>query len=135
MTHIPSSAHHAKREQGLVGQQLGSSLDPPSQRVEAIPERLSIPGSNRINRLAPIKLIPHPPALLLSKKMNSFPSGLLNWSTSFCRLLIVIVPSSLKNPYLTGGAVNCRREKLVAEVLTSLSGTSFQTDPKFGYSC
>ena len=106
MTHILSSAHLSKHEQGLVDQQLDSNLDSPSQRLKGFSGRLGIPGSNRINRLAPIKLIPQPPALLLSKKMNSFPSGLLNWSTSFCRLLIVIVPSSLKNPYLTGSVVS-----------------------------
>ena len=37
-----------------------------------------LPGSNKIRRLAPMRLIPHPPALLLSKNTNSLPSGSLN---------------------------------------------------------
>ena len=37
-----------------------------------------LPGSKRIRRLAPIRLIPHPPALLLNKKTNSLPFGSLN---------------------------------------------------------
>jgi hypothetical protein len=45
--------------------------------------------------------MPHPPALLLRRKINSLPSGLLNWSTSFCRFVMVIVPSRRKKPYLT----------------------------------
>ena len=108
-THTLSSAHRAKLARGLVGQRLGSNLHQ-SQTLKVIPRRLGVPGSNRINRLAPIRLMPHPPALLLSKNINSFPSGLLNWSTSFCRLLIVIVPSSRKNPYLMGDMVNISRK-------------------------
>jgi hypothetical protein len=57
-------------------------------------------GSKRINRFAPIKLIPHPPAFELSKKTNSFPSGSLNRETIFDRLLTFIVPSNLTQPYL-----------------------------------
>jgi hypothetical protein len=59
-----------------------------------------VPGSNRIRRFAPMRLIPHPPALLLSRKINSFPLGSLNWSTSFWRFVMLMVPSSRKHPYL-----------------------------------
>lgn len=134
VTHIPSFAHHAKHELGLVGRRPGSNLDQ-SQRLKAIPRRLGIPGSNKINRLAPMRLIPHPPALLLSKNINSFPSGLLNWSTSFCRLLIVIVPSSRKNPYLRVVWSLISPGKLVTQVPTSLCGTASQTNPMSAYSC
>lgn len=47
-------------------------------RMEGILHRCSIPGSNSMSLFAPIKLIPQPPALELSKKMNSLLSGLLN---------------------------------------------------------
>jgi hypothetical protein len=57
-------------------------------------------GSKRINRFAPIKLIPHPPAFELSRKTNSFPSGSLNRETIFDRLLTFIVPSNRTQPYL-----------------------------------
>jgi hypothetical protein len=73
-----------------------------------------VPGSKRIKRLAPIRLIPHPPALLLNRKMNSLPSGSLNRSTSFCRLVMLIVPSSRKHPYLrvcTSSVEACTKRK------------------------
>jgi hypothetical protein len=57
-------------------------------------------GSKRINRLAPIKLIPHPPALELRRNTNSLPSGSLNLDTIFDRLLTFIVPSNRTQPYL-----------------------------------
>lgn len=56
------------------------------------------PGSKRINRFAPIKLIPHPPALELRRKIRSLPCGSLNLSTSFCRFEEVIAPSSRQKP-------------------------------------
>jgi hypothetical protein len=34
------------------------------------------------------------------------PLGSLNWSTSFCRLVIVIDPSNRKNPYLSSSVSN-----------------------------
>ena len=55
-----------------------------------------LPGSNSTRRFAPMRLIPQPPALLDSKKTNSFPSGSLNWSTSFWRFLILVLPSRRK---------------------------------------
>jgi len=59
-----------------------------------------IPGSNRIKRFAPMRLRPQPPALELRRKTNSGPSGSLNLSTSFWRLLTFMVPSSRRQPYL-----------------------------------
>jgi|ERR1700722_6804454 len=66
----------------------------------------AIPGSKRMSRLAPIKFIPHPPALLLNRKMNSFLAGSLNWSTSFWRLVMLMLPSRRKQPYLKDAAFN-----------------------------
>ena len=59
-----------------------------------------------MSRLAPIKFIPHPPALLLNRKMNSFLAGSLNWSTSFWRLVMLMLPSRRKQPYLKDAAFN-----------------------------
>lgn len=53
-----------------------------------------------MRRLAPIKLIPHPPAFELSKKTNSLLSGSLNRDTILDRLLTFIVPSNRTQPYL-----------------------------------
>ena len=79
LTYIPSSAHHATRGQEPVDQQLDSNLKGSFVRCLHVYDKgPHIPGSNRINRFAPIRLIPHPPAFELSKKMNSFPSGSLN---------------------------------------------------------
>lgn len=83
-------------------------------------------GSNITKRLAPIKFRPHPPALLLSMKMNSgfwetqnwgqkekeeldrddspqkhlLTDGLLNFSTIFALFLMDMVPSSRTYRYL-----------------------------------
>jgi hypothetical protein len=54
-----------------------------------------------MSRLAPIKLIPHPPAFELNRKTNSLPSGSLKRETIFDRLFTFMEPSSLTQPYLT----------------------------------
>src|SRR3984885_3333073 len=90
-THILSFAHHAKHGPGLADRRQDSSLSP--SQPKATRDVLSAknpPGSNSIRRFAPMRLIPHPPALLLSKKTNSLPSGSLNWSTNFCLFVMLI---------------------------------------------
>lgn len=78
-----------------------------------------------------MRLMPHPPALLLSKKINSLPLGSLNWSTSFCRLVTVIVPSRRKNPYLTRLRVS--RNFISSPRRTSCFDTVFRRGQAFGY--
>ena len=53
-----------------------------------------------MSRLAPMRLIPHPPAFELSRKTTSFESGLLKVSTSFCRFFVDVVPSRRRNARL-----------------------------------
>lgn len=43
--------------------------------------------------LPPMRLMPQPPALLLSRKTKAPLCGLLNWSTMLVRLLALIEPS------------------------------------------
>lgn len=71
-----------------------------NQSVSAFQLEGRRPGSKRMRRFAPMRLIPQPPAFELNKKTNSGPSGSLNRSTNFCRLLTFIVPSSRRHPYL-----------------------------------
>jgi len=109
ITYNPSFDHHAKHELKLAYLKQDSNLytkkqiskDSLKKKQEMNKELLFVfflPGSKRIKRFAPIKLIPHPPAFELNKKTISFPSGSLNLSTSFCRLVTAIVPSSRKKP-------------------------------------
>ena len=46
-----------------------------------------------------MRLIPHPPALDESKNTKQSSVGSLNFLTSFCRLLMPVLPSSLQIGY------------------------------------
>jgi hypothetical protein len=90
-THNPSSDHHATRERAPAYRKRGSNLrSAPSSSQLSFPsapsaacERRCSPGSNKMSLFAPMRLMPHPPALEERRKMNSLPSGSLNLSTSF----------------------------------------------------
>lgn len=55
--------------------------------------------TENIYLFAPIRFNPQPPAFELNIKINSFDSGLLKFSTTLARFLIVIVPSNLTYEY------------------------------------
>ncbi len=59
-------------------------------------------GSNRTRRLPPMRLSPQPPALDDSRNTNWRSAGSLNSLTSFWRLLMVVLPSSLSTGYCAG---------------------------------
>lgn len=82
-----------------------------------------------------MRLMPHPPALLLNKKINSLPFGSLNWSTSFCRFVIVIVPSKRKNPYLPPSTLNKRCARFKGKVVTFCCDKASRKDRGSEYNC
>ena len=91
-----SSARLAKHEPRLAGRWQGSNpgFDYDQCWTVTRRKRPALTGSNNISLFAPIRLMPHPPALELSKKTKSEHSGSLNLATVFERLLTFMVPSS-----------------------------------------
>ena len=89
----PNSTTYEERDCSLLPKDL--LLDGP-RRDEAVDEVVLFPpvagqgllvlflfSSKRTSRLAPMRLRPQPPALLLRRKTNSRPCGSLNLSMSF----------------------------------------------------
>lgn len=106
--YIRVSARHARYELELVDPRRDSNLRCAMNVSEVGTLTISSrafrsPGSNRIRRLAPMRLMPHPPALLLRRKTNFEDSGSLNSSTILPRLAVCIEPSSRSTPQLIDG--------------------------------